>query len=281
MKVVRLYAATGDSIARLEEIGDAWTVELSLLGSGAQCLAVDPHDPETVYAGLREGGVRRTRDAGRNWVDCPLPEPAVFSLAVSAADGIVMPAPSRVALSECRRGETWRELDALLELRRDRRGAFPAAMDITRALDRAEPARRRPPAGRDRARRADALHDGGATWEDHVPAHNGTCIRWPGIPARPVGPTRPEAGRRVQRGRWRDLAARRRGPRPPLHVVGRRRPGRPRLLVRVGEYRSVRRTQPAAIRRRASTGDAAASLAAARRRPAGAARGDALRVTRD
>ena len=95
---MRLYAATGDGIARLEESGGAWTVELSLLGSGAQCLAVDPNDPNTIYAGLREGGVRRTRDAGRTWVDCALPEPAVFSLAVSSADGFVYAGtePSRV-----------------------------------------------------------------------------------------------------------------------------------------------------------------------------------------
>ena len=126
MRVVRLYAATGDSIARLEENGDAWAVEQSLLGSGAQCLAVDPRDPETVYAGLREGGVRRTVDAGRNWVDCPLPEPAVFSLAVSAADGTVYAGtePSRLFRSDDR-GETWRELEALLELPSQPTWSFP------------------------------------------------------------------------------------------------------------------------------------------------------------
>jgi len=43
-----LYAATGDGIARLDESGDAWTVELFLSASGAQCLAVDPDDPNTV-----------------------------------------------------------------------------------------------------------------------------------------------------------------------------------------------------------------------------------------
>jgi hypothetical protein len=72
--MARLYAATGDAIARLEESAEAWTVELSLPGSGAQCLAVDPKDPDTVYAGLREGGVRRTVDAGRSWLECALPE---------------------------------------------------------------------------------------------------------------------------------------------------------------------------------------------------------------
>src|ERR687888_2425305 len=85
--MTRLYAATGDGIARLDEAGKAWTVSLSLSGSGAQCLAVDPADPEILYAGLREGGVRRSVDGGRTWIDCKLPEPAVFLPAGSAAGG--------------------------------------------------------------------------------------------------------------------------------------------------------------------------------------------------
>ena len=54
---MRLYAATGDGIVRLDEAGDGWTVERFLDGSGAQCLAVDPRDPDIVFAGLRERGV--------------------------------------------------------------------------------------------------------------------------------------------------------------------------------------------------------------------------------
>src|SRR5256714_6281224 len=124
--MARLYAATGDAIARLDESGEAWTVELCLPGSGAQCLAVDPKDPDTVYAGLREGGVRRTVDAGRTWFDCALPEPGVFSLAVSAADGAVYVGtePSRLFRSDDR-GESWRELEALLELPSRPKWSFP------------------------------------------------------------------------------------------------------------------------------------------------------------
>src|SRR6266536_3211827 len=110
--MARLYAAAGDAIARLDEAGGGWTAGLSLQGSGAQCLAVDPADPDTVYAGLRNGGVRRTADGGRTWVDCGLPEPGVFSLAVSAADGAVYAGsePSRLFRSDDR-GESWRELE--------------------------------------------------------------------------------------------------------------------------------------------------------------------------
>jgi photosystem II stability/assembly factor-like uncharacterized protein len=117
LKVARLYGATGDAIARFDEAAGGWSVTLGLHGSGAQCLAVDPRDPDVVYAGLRQGGVRRTRDGGSTWEDCALPEPAVFSLAVSAADGAVYAGtePSRLFRSDDG-GECWRALDALLEL---------------------------------------------------------------------------------------------------------------------------------------------------------------------
>ena len=121
-----MYAATGDAIARLDEAGGSWKVELSLTGSGAQCLAVDPANPDTVYAGLREGGVRRTTDGRRSWVDCALPAHGVFSLAVSAADGAVYAGtePSALYRSDDR-GETWRELEGLLELPSQPTWSFP------------------------------------------------------------------------------------------------------------------------------------------------------------
>ena len=122
----RLYAATGDAIARLDESAEGWFVEVSLSGSGAQCVAADPFDADTAYAGLRDGGVRRSRDAGRTWHDCNLPQPAVFSLAVSAANGAVYAGcePSALFRSDDR-GETWRELDSLLELPSRPTWSFP------------------------------------------------------------------------------------------------------------------------------------------------------------
>ena len=76
------------------------------------------------------------------------------------------------------------------------------------------------------------------------------------------------------------LAAGRRRPRPPLHVVGRRRPARPGALVRLGEHWSLRGARtpgPAgahlpATRRRA--------VVCARRRATRAVTGDALRSGR-
>jgi len=124
--MARLYAATGGGIARLEQLGETWSVELSLVGDGAQCLAVASGDPEIVYAGLRERGVRRSDDGGRSWVDCALPEPGVFSLAVSAAKGAVYAGtePSRLFRSDDG-GQSWRELEALLDLPSRPTWSFP------------------------------------------------------------------------------------------------------------------------------------------------------------
>jgi photosystem II stability/assembly factor-like uncharacterized protein len=124
--MTRLYAATGDAIAVLEEAGDGWSAELTLHGSGAQCLAVDPDDPPVIYAGLREGGVRRSADGGRTWVDCELPETAVFSLAVSPANGAVYAGtePSAIYRSDDG-GRSWRELRGLVELPSQPTWSFP------------------------------------------------------------------------------------------------------------------------------------------------------------
>jgi hypothetical protein len=167
----RLYGATGDGIARLDEAGDRWTVELSLAGTGAQCLAVDPGDPNSVYAGLREGGVRRTTDGGRSWVDCALPQNGVFSLAVSAADGAVYAGtePSALFRSEDG-GETWRELTALLELPSRPTWSFPPRPWTSHVRWIA-------PSPHDRDLILVGIElgglmrstDGGATWQDHRP----------------------------------------------------------------------------------------------------------------
>ena len=123
---MRLWAATGDAIARLDEGDGAWDVAVSLEGSGAQCLAVDPSDRDTVFAGLREQGLRRTRDAGETWEDVELPEAGVFSVAVSAADGAVYAGcePSRLFRSGDG-GDSWRALDALLALPSRPTWSFP------------------------------------------------------------------------------------------------------------------------------------------------------------
>ncbi|TML21069.1 MAG: hypothetical protein E6G28_09670 [Actinobacteria bacterium] len=122
----RLFAATGDAVVRLEDSGDGWAAVLSLEESGAHCLAADPAQPDTVYAGLREGGVRRTQDGGETWIVCGLEAAAVFSVAVSAADGAVYAGtePSALYRSDDR-GDTWIELESLLDLPSRPTWSFP------------------------------------------------------------------------------------------------------------------------------------------------------------
>jgi photosystem II stability/assembly factor-like uncharacterized protein len=124
--MARLYAATGDAVVRLDEAAGVWSGTLSLGETGAQCVAVDPADADTVYAGFRGGGVRKSADGGRTWADCRLPEPDVFSVAVSAADGAVYAGtePSRLFRSDDR-GASWEALDALLELPSRPTWSFP------------------------------------------------------------------------------------------------------------------------------------------------------------
>jgi hypothetical protein len=124
--MARLWATTGDAVARLDEDGDGRRVRLFLERTKAQCLAADPKDPDAVYVGLRETGIRKTTDGGATWHECELPEPGVFSLAVSPVDGAVYAGtePSRLFRSDDG-GETWRELTALLELPSRPTWSFP------------------------------------------------------------------------------------------------------------------------------------------------------------
>ena len=189
MVSARLYAATGDGIARLDATNGGWAVELSLAGSGAQCLAVDPTDSDTVYAGLRTNGVRRSDDGGRTWVDCALPEPGVFSLAVSAADGAVYAGtePSRLFRSHDH-GESWRELEALLHLPSQPKWSFPPRPWTSHVRWIA-------PSPHDGALILVGIElgglmrstDAGATWEDHRPGAQPDVhsLAWhPRVPAR-------------------------------------------------------------------------------------------------
>ena len=182
VEMARLFAATGDAIVRLEETDGAWVGTRTLDGSGAQCLAVDPHTADTVFAGLREGGVRRSQDGGATWVDCALPEPGVFSLAVSAADGTVYAGtePSRLFASRDR-GGTWEALDALLELPSCPTWSFPPRPWTSHVRWIA-------PSPHDGRLLLVGIElgglmrsaDGGRTWEDHRPGaqRDVHCLAW-------------------------------------------------------------------------------------------------------
>jgi hypothetical protein len=114
--MARFYAATGDGIARLDEADGALAVEPFL---AERCAVPSRRSGRPGYRLCRsaQGGVRRSVGGGRNWADCGLPEPGVFSLAVSAADGAVYAGtePSQLFRTDDQ-GESWTEPEALLEL---------------------------------------------------------------------------------------------------------------------------------------------------------------------
>jgi hypothetical protein len=88
MKPIRLFAATGDAVARLESAdGERFDVSLSLEGSGAQCLAVDADDPDRLCAGTFDRGLFRSRDGGRTWQQTgdAIPHTRVLSVAFAPA----------------------------------------------------------------------------------------------------------------------------------------------------------------------------------------------------
>lgn len=88
MQPFRLFAATGSAVVRLDVDSVGRVKEAtSLDGSGAQCVAVDPHDPNRVFVGTFDAGVYRTLDAGETWerASHDLPHPRVLSIAISPA----------------------------------------------------------------------------------------------------------------------------------------------------------------------------------------------------
>jgi photosystem II stability/assembly factor-like uncharacterized protein len=121
--VTRLFAATGDAVAALTESEAGWEVELSLRGSGAQCIACSG---EVVLAGCLGGGVRLSEDGGATWQDGGLPATDVFSVAISTVDGAFYAGCEPSALFVSRdRARSWQELETLRELPSAPTWSFP------------------------------------------------------------------------------------------------------------------------------------------------------------
>ncbi|MBS3651015.1 hypothetical protein KEU06_20605 [Pseudaminobacter sp. 19-2017] len=184
-----LYAATGDAFACIRDDGGIWRASLSLQGKGVQCLALDPLNSASVYAGTRGNGVWRSRDGGVNWRNIVLPQPDVFSLAVSAADGAVYAGtePSHLFVSRDG-GETWRELHALLELPSYPEWRFPPRPWTSHVRSIA-------PSPHDAGLLLAGIElgglmrslDGGESWQDHRPGaqRDVHALAWhPNVPGR-------------------------------------------------------------------------------------------------
>jgi photosystem II stability/assembly factor-like uncharacterized protein len=187
--MTRLWAATGDGVVRIDSAGSEWLATRVLEAAEVHCVAADQADAEVAFAGLREGGIRRTGDGGATWQDCRLPDSGVFSLAVSPADGAVYAGtePSRLFRSDDG-GDSWVALDALLDLPSRPNWRFPPRPWTSHVRWIA-------PSPHD----ADLLlvgielgglmrsTDGGRSWQDHRPGaqRDVHSLAWhPGVPGR-------------------------------------------------------------------------------------------------
>lgn len=131
---MRVFAATGGDVVRFSladrEIID---VDTLLYGVGAQCVAIDPRDPDRVYVGSFDNGLHVSRDGGTTWNggEEGLLDRRVMSVAVSTshqASGISVvyagTEPSNLYRSEDG-GHRWEQLPALRELPSVPRWSFP------------------------------------------------------------------------------------------------------------------------------------------------------------
>ena len=121
--MVRLYAAGGNAVSVIED----GRVETELDGRGARCLALDPEDPDTLYAGTSDEGVFKSEDGGRTWNKLSgVEHPRVTAVAVSPTDGAVYAGTEPSALCVSRDGgESWRELEGMRNLPSAPTWSFP------------------------------------------------------------------------------------------------------------------------------------------------------------
>ncbi len=130
----RIFAVTGDAVARFALEGDAVSDSESLLtGVGATCVAVDPGDADRIYVGTFDNGLYTSDDAGASWRSDGhgLADRRVLSVAVSPShreSGISVvyagTEPTNLYCSEDG-GSGWQLLRALRELPSEPDWSFP------------------------------------------------------------------------------------------------------------------------------------------------------------
>ena len=121
--MVRLYAAGYNAVAAVED----GVVETTLEGRGAQCLAVDFKDSDTLYVGTSDEGIFKSADGGTTWEELSgIEHPRVTAVAVSPADGALYAGTEPSALFVSRDGgASWRELEGMRKLPSAPTWSFP------------------------------------------------------------------------------------------------------------------------------------------------------------
>jgi hypothetical protein len=119
---VSVFVCSPDRLVRLQHDGRSWTAEPVLEGVRGQCVAADG---ARVLVGTRERGAFLSVDEGATWEPVELPEPGVFSVAISAADGALYAGTEPSRLFVARDGGRWVELEALQDIPSRDRWSFP------------------------------------------------------------------------------------------------------------------------------------------------------------
>ncbi len=130
----RLFAATGDAVARIDtQNGQDFDVNLALEGMKVQCVSVDPHDPDRIVAGTNDDGVFLSDDGGASWrfIGAGIPHRRTPSVAISPAHQVngksviyVGTEPSRFYRT-VDDGESWEDFPALPALPSSSTWSFP------------------------------------------------------------------------------------------------------------------------------------------------------------
>jgi photosystem II stability/assembly factor-like uncharacterized protein len=120
MSITTFVATTGQGIGRAESTADgSWAVDYRLAEQDVRCLAADPINSDTVYAGTQGNGVLRSDDRSKTWQSAGLSGCIVKSIAVSRLERDTLYAgtkPPMLFVSHDR-GTTWTELPAFRRLR--------------------------------------------------------------------------------------------------------------------------------------------------------------------
>jgi hypothetical protein len=119
----RILICTRDErLVRVDRDNGTWASETLLENMAAQCVATDG---ARVLVGTRDRGALLSLDGGGSWQGIDLPEPHVYSVAISAADGALYAGTEPSRLFTSRDGRSWTELSALQDVPSRERWSFP------------------------------------------------------------------------------------------------------------------------------------------------------------
>jgi len=115
-----IYAGSDQGLHRSEDNGRTWKrLEFPIEGRQIWSVALDPHDPDVIFAGVKPAGVFRSTDRGASWTRlavgfperCPIPigPPRTTAIAIDPTDTRSIWAGAEVGgvFHSVDRGDTW------------------------------------------------------------------------------------------------------------------------------------------------------------------------------